>query len=78
MPGGPCAVSAGGPGHPPGRLLLSIPLRQCGESGPPAPPAPTMKTLGCVCTGAQGTMGKGPDASLCFLPPDNVPAWPGD
>lgn len=53
MPGGPCAVSAGGPGHPPGRLLLSIPLRQCGESGPPAPPATDNENAGlCLHRGS--------------------------
>lgn len=45
---------------------------------PPHPTGLTMKVLGCVCAGAQGTMGKGPDAPLSFLLPDNVPAWLGD
>lgn len=53
-------------------------LGSVARAAPPRPARLTMKVLGCVCAGAQGTMGKGPDAPLSFLPPDNVPAWPRD
>ena len=53
-------------------------LGSVARAAPPRPTGLTMKVLGCVCAGAQGTMGKGPDTPLSFLSPDNVPAWPGD
>lgn len=53
-------------------------LGSVARATPPRPTGLTMKVLGCVCAGAQSTMGKGPDAPLSFLPWDNVPAWPGD
>lgn len=53
-------------------------LGSVARAAPPRPAGLTMKVLGCVCAGAQGTMGKGPDALLSFLPLDNVPAWPRD
>lgn len=53
-------------------------LGSVARAAPPCLAGLTMKVLGCVCAGAQGTMGKGPDAPLSFLPLDNVPAWPGD
>lgn len=52
--------------HP--RLWLSIPLRQCGESGPPASRRVTMKVLGCVCAGLRAQWAKGLMRCFPFCP----------
>lgn len=52
-------------------------LGSVARAAPPCPAGLTMKVLGCVCAGAQGTMGKGPDTLLSFLPRTMYPLGPG-
>lgn len=52
-------------------------LGSVARAAPPRPAGLTMKVLGCVCAGAQGTMGKGPDAPLSFLARTMSPLGPG-